>query len=335
VTNATTGAFVSVRRTLDGGATWALLTKSGTFFTSDFGRVPGTTMFISTGAATGWSGSSYSTDSGRTWTTIDTTVQHTAFGAFDINNAWSGGFVSGGTGGIFKLAPSILCGDGSISSGVSSVNVVDVCFGDTLMVSTTGVVSPTVGTTHGFAIIVSSGDISGNNDPLNAGGILGGTGVITGTPGVTALPNDGTIFVPGTYYFTPVVFGNATGSGNITAVTLDPSCTTTGTSVMIVLHAAGDLACTPTGIGELTSNVSVYAFQQDMNTINVKINAASADKAVVKMFDLAGRTVFTKNCSVAKGENSQLIDASVLGAGTYFVSVETSAGRSVVKVVKL
>jgi ribulose 1,5-bisphosphate carboxylase large subunit-like protein len=65
--------------------------------------------YISTGAATSWYGSSVSTDLGATWTNIDTIVQHTAFGAYDVDNIYSGSFNAldasfNNVGGIFKLA---------------------------------------------------------------------------------------------------------------------------------------------------------------------------------------------------------------------------------------
>ncbi|MCX6291200.1 MAG: T9SS type A sorting domain-containing protein [Bacteroidetes bacterium] len=86
-----TGARVGVKRTSDGGATWANQAITGKFLTSDFGRVPGTGMYISCGLPTGNKGTSYSVDSGATWIAIDT-MQHSAFSAYDINNVWSGSF---------------------------------------------------------------------------------------------------------------------------------------------------------------------------------------------------------------------------------------------------
>ncbi len=336
ITNATTGAFVSQKRSLDGGATWSVLTKTGTFFTSTFGRIPTTSIFMSTGAAAGWSGSSYSLDSGRTWTTIDTTVQHTAFGAFDPNNIWSGSFVNGGTGGIFKLSV-VPCGAPGLTPGVSTTIDSTICFGDTLVISNIGSSAPFElnGRTYGFSVIVSTADISGNNDPLSDLSVIGGTGVIAGTPGPTVLIHNEAIFPAGEYYFTPVVYGNATGSGNITALTLDPSCTYTGTSLHVILLANGDPSCA-VGIPEIASaDFSVHAFLGTSDNIHVKINSNVSDKAIINVYDVAGRIVAGSTRSIVKGENNELLDASTLGAGTYFISVQTGTAKAVAKIVKL
>ena len=55
-------------------------------------------------------------------------------------------------------------------------------------------------------MIVSSGDISFNTDPLAQPGILGGIGVVfpVSSNQATILPNAGAPFVPGVYYFTRV-----------------------------------------------------------------------------------------------------------------------------------
>jgi hypothetical protein len=339
IENATTAAFVSERRTLDGGATWSVLAKTGTFFTSDFGRIPGTSIYISTGAATGWSGSSYSLDSGRTWITLDTTVQHTAYGAYDFDNIWSGNFGDASDGGgIFKLA-NTPCGDLSLTPGTSVANSDSICFGDTLIVSTTGSLAPFVldGNVYGFSLIISTIDITGNNDPLNQlpGVIVGGTGVITGVPGATVLPNDTLIFPSGTYYFTPVVYGNATGSGSVFNLSLDPACTYTGNSVMITLLAPGDPSCA-VGINNPNPTIlSSQAFLKNENTIQVKINASRNDKAVVRIYDITGRVISVYNYSVSQGINSEEINASELRAGTYMISIETTTAKSVTKLVKL
>ncbi len=94
----------------DGGATWTTFTPtSGTMYTGDLEVIPNSTAYVSTGAATGSSGSSYTTDAGATWTDIDVAVQHTAQGWVDGMTGWSGGFNTSTTAdGIYKYSGAAL-----------------------------------------------------------------------------------------------------------------------------------------------------------------------------------------------------------------------------------
>ncbi len=105
----TGGAFVTSYNTTDGGVSWSSYVPTGNFLTSDLVVVPGTAVAISTGAASGVEGSSYSEDLGMSWIDIDAGVQHTTLGAGSFNSIYSGGF-SGGfqSGGIFKWDGTIL-----------------------------------------------------------------------------------------------------------------------------------------------------------------------------------------------------------------------------------
>ena len=68
--------------------------------------------------------------------------------------------------------------------GPGTVSALDstICWNDTLFVSTTNASSPTVGSVFGWSMLVSTGDISGQSDPLNQPGVLGGTGVLFPVP---------------------------------------------------------------------------------------------------------------------------------------------------------
>lgn len=246
----TTDVGYALKKTTDGGLTWVDVLPSGSFYAGEIDAVPGTTTFVSSGSSNLFGfGTSFSSDNGATWVDIDAGISHTAIDFADANTGYTGEYIlAGSAGGAWKfsgvLAP-VPCGDPSISAGTSTVNSPFICFGDTLLFNTTGAVAPTDGATHGFSVIVSSGDISGNSDPLNQPGILGGTGVIAANTPIQLI-NDGTIFPAGIYYFTAVVYGNATGTGNITALTLDPTCTYTGQSIMVNLLVAGDPLCSGT-----------------------------------------------------------------------------------------
>lgn len=336
--NNTTGVN-TVRSSTDGGATWTAITPTGNMFGSDIKPVPGTaSRLISTGAATGFIGSSYSDDGGLTWVDIETAAQRTALGVWDVNTMWSGGFTtSPSSDGIYKYEPLsvVACGDPLINSGTSAAVDATVCFGDTLFFSTIGANPPTVGTTFGFSIIVSTGDISGNPDPLSQPGILGGTGVQfpAPNPANTILINNAAVFPAGVYYFTPVVYGNATGTGNITALTLDPACTYTGTSVMVTLYDVGDPACA-VGLSELNgASLSVSASQMG-SVLNLNIGSANAGQVTAEVYDVTGRMIASELVSVSTGMNSHKLDASTFSAGTYVVRVLDGSNVATTKLVK-
>jgi photosystem II stability/assembly factor-like uncharacterized protein len=335
------GTGFLVVNTTDGGLTWNSITPAGNFYISDIDAIPGTNMLISAGSSGTLFGTSYSTDNGVSWLDIDAGVSHTGIDFLDINTGWTGEFIaSGGPGGAWKftgLPIAVPCGSPQVSPGTTAVNDNTICFGDTLTVTTTGSLAPTDGTTHGFSILVSSADISGNNDPLSSGFVIGGTGVILGNPPPTVLINDGTIFPAGTYYFTPVVYGNATGTGNVTSLTLDPTCTNTGISVMVQLLVAGDPNCT-VGIAEHNNSnsfgiKSVYPVPAK-DRMNVTLNSNENGTVKISVKDFLGKEVLSNEFTVVKGENNLVLDVASQAAGVYFLTVTGNESTVVSKFVK-
>ncbi len=86
----------NVYKTTDGGATWTQLTTTGTVFPGNLCYIEGTTTAFSTSAATGASGSSYSTDGGVTWNIIDN-LQHLYVEFINPSVGWSGWFNTSAT----------------------------------------------------------------------------------------------------------------------------------------------------------------------------------------------------------------------------------------------
>ena len=81
--------------TTDGGETWTDLNPTGTVYWNDMGYVPGTTgTWVSTGAATGFSGATYSYDDGNNWEEwIDCLgLQFLATAWIDTETGWAGSF---------------------------------------------------------------------------------------------------------------------------------------------------------------------------------------------------------------------------------------------------
>ncbi len=104
--SATTGIIVNqagtVYKTTNSGSTWTQLTTTGPVFTNSVCFIEGTNTVFTTGAATGASGSSYSTDGGITWNLIDT-EQHLNVDFINPSIGWSGWFNTSSTaGGMWK-----------------------------------------------------------------------------------------------------------------------------------------------------------------------------------------------------------------------------------------
>jgi hypothetical protein len=339
----------TVKTTADSGTTWTTLTVTGNFWGSDMKYVPGTTSrIVSTGAATSLTGSSYSDDGGATWVDIETGTQRTALGVVDSLNMWTGGFTTDpAAGGIYRytVIPAITCGDANINPGAVSVSDTIVCDGETLSVSTTGIYAPTVGDFAGVSWIISSGDITGSADPLNEPTLVATYTFNFPAPSNATLQfvNDGALIgggVPyGIYYWTPVVFGNATGSAPtfLGDLTLDPLCTYTGASVPVYIAEPLDTLCSAgtNGIANLNkADFQVTASQVSDNSINVRIAADRSGIVTLQLIDITGRLAFsTENQIVAKGINNIRLDAAI-PAGTYLIKAEINGLIATGKFVK-
>lgn len=337
--------IIRLKNTTDGGLTWNDVAFTGTLFGGDITGVPGTTgTFVSSGSnATFGFGTSFTLDGGLTWLELSTNVSHTAVDFLDTLTGWTGEYIQALPGGAWKFTgalATITCANPNINSGTMTVNDSSICFNDTLTVTTVDVLAPTEGAVHGFSVLLSSADISGNSDPISTGLVVGGTGVINGTPPPTVLVNDQVIFPPGVYYFTPIVYGNATdpvGQGNSYDLIYDPNCTFTGTSVYVNLLDFGDPQCIDDGISAYSlATLSVKVYQSSPDMINVRINTMKADNNTsIRIFDLTGRIALENHVSVASGVNDIGMNASTLSAGTYLV--QTISGGAVVteKLIKM
>jgi photosystem II stability/assembly factor-like uncharacterized protein len=106
-----TGAMV---RTTDGGATWTPITTTGQVFTNDMafipGSDPGAIAWVTTGAATGMTGVTYSFNDGVAWNDMAATLgtQFLATTWLNDSTGWAGGFnTDATTGGMFKFTSSL------------------------------------------------------------------------------------------------------------------------------------------------------------------------------------------------------------------------------------
>ncbi|MEI7663196.1 MAG: PKD domain-containing protein [Bacteroidota bacterium] len=117
-----TGSLV---KTTDGGTTWTAVTTTGNVFTDDMAYIPGTTStWVTTGAASGFTGVTYSFNDGVAWTDMATTIG-TQFLATDwINNStgWAGSFnVDATTGGMYKFNSTLAEPIANFSANVTNI----------------------------------------------------------------------------------------------------------------------------------------------------------------------------------------------------------------------
>jgi PKD repeat protein len=98
--SSTTGLIINqagnIWKSTNSGSTWAAVTPSGPVYTNGLCFIEGTNTAFTTGAATGASGSSYSTDGGITWNPIDT-EQHLYVDFINPSVGWSGWFNTSST----------------------------------------------------------------------------------------------------------------------------------------------------------------------------------------------------------------------------------------------
>lgn len=126
-TNNTSGAYIGMRKTTDGGATWTTMTPTGFYVKNpnlDF--VPGTASMWVDGASGPGTGSSYSLNDCTSFLDIDTasTTQYICVKFLDINTGWAGSFNASATdGGIYKWNPSIVVGTNDFENTLSGVSV--------------------------------------------------------------------------------------------------------------------------------------------------------------------------------------------------------------------
>lgn len=346
--NATTGGN-SMRITSNGGTTWSAVTPVGSFFGSDVQHIPGTaSTLISTGAATGFVGTSFSYNGGINWTTVETAAQRTALGCVDSLHMWTGGFTTSPTSdGIFKwtVVPTVQCGDASISPGTTSATATQLCAGDTSVFTSTGVFAPTVGDFSGVSWVISTVDLTGTTTLPTFPTLVATYTFTYPAPSSSSrfFVNDGTLVdgtnVPyGTYYWTPVVFANATAASNppvfLSDLVLDPACLYIGTSVAVSVLDPLDPACTGVGLAE-NSLLNGMTAAQDGQNVNIRFNTERNGIAVMEVFDMSGRKVYGQNLPVQGGLNFIQIDASTFAAGTYMVKAQVNGTAAQTKIVKL
>lgn len=278
---------------------------------------------------------------GFTITTVPGTVYYMIVDGFNFNGALSNGEFC------LKIThkPAITCSDSTVNVGTQTQNTTNVCFNDTLVVSTTGAVTPNIGDYFGIGWVISSADISGNNNPLNDPSIITSYTFTSPAPltSTRSFINDGLFpaIQPGnTYYWTPVVFGNATAVGVpvfLQDLTLDTSCVLTGTSLMFNFLLQGDPLCSGVGIAENLAGkgVSILGYPSPVkDVLTLEFMNTENLKSVISITDYTGRTLQTNTMVANAGKNTLNVSVKNLASGTYLLTLKNDNGSRTIKFVK-
>jgi PKD repeat protein len=125
--NYSTGAYLGMKITTDGGTTWNSITPTGYYVKSpNIANIPGTaSMWVDVSAGYGH-GSSFSNNDCSYFYDIDTgATQYTCVKFLDLNDGWAGGFNTSSTvGGIYKWDPSVITvGINPVKENPTQINI--------------------------------------------------------------------------------------------------------------------------------------------------------------------------------------------------------------------
>lgn len=238
---------------------------------------------------------------------------------------------------LISRVASVACGSSTVTVGTTTVNDNVLCPGDTANITVAGAVAPNQGSFYGISMVISSAPITAVTDPLSDPAFIAAYGFVEPVPAnfLRRYINDGSLIdgtnLPwGTYYWTPVIFGNATPNPNATQtvflsdLVLDPSCTQVGPSIAVQVLDAADPLCQPQSVSEvkgLTYGIVNLFPVPVRGQLNFVYNSATSENVQIEVKDQLGRAVKTFNADVRKGRNELQSDLGGLSSGIYFLSV--------------
>jgi Secretion system C-terminal sorting domain len=239
---------------------------------------------------------------------------------------------------------TVNCNDASVTAGTASQNRTFLCEGDTvtlLSVSTVGAVAPTTGDYSGIGWIISSSDLTGNSNAVTDPSVVAWYTFNNPVPSTSTrtFRNNGQIsaIAPGnTYYWTPIVFGNAVqfSAGApvfLNDLTLDPTCTTTGTSLGVDILLANDPLCISSVSenlpGKKTNIIAYPSPAQDL--LRIDFTSSVKGNKVIEVSDFTGRVVMSASHKANNGVNTIELNVKSLSSGSYFVTIKGDVGRTV------
>ncbi|MFN0201718.1 MAG: T9SS type A sorting domain-containing protein, partial [Bacteroidia bacterium] len=250
---------------------------------------------------------------------------------------------------IKRLAP-IACNAATVTAGSMTANKTSVCENDSVDFVTTGASSPFTGAYNGLSWVITTDSLQTVADLVAPGVLVASYGLVTYPVGATytrRFRNDGSLIdgvnVPyGKYYWTQLVYGNATENPNATNIppvflsdlSLDTACVKLGISRGVIVYEPNDPAC---NVGVVDAKelgiMSVFPIPAK-NEINFTFAAKRNQNLQVRITDVAGREVMAQNFKAVNGSNEFTLNISDLNAGVYFLNVNDGENTAAQKFVK-
>jgi hypothetical protein len=241
---------------------------------------------------------------------------------------------------------TIACNDPSVTLGTASANKTFVCPNDTVRFDITGVVTPTVGSVSGLGWVISNADLMSDPNPIMNPALVAGYAVQSPAPSSSfrLYVNNGALIggqVPyGTYYWSPVIFGNGTVGTPpgtfITQITLDPTCTVTGASIPVIVYEPGNPACA-TALNDIRDNgfgiLNVHPVPV-ADELFFAVRTVEQGPLTITVTDITGREVMNETFVSTPGERKLSLDVKRLSSGVYHLTATSGQSTAVVRFVK-
>lgn len=239
---------------------------------------------------------------------------------------------------LISRVASVACGDPAVSVGTTTVNDTILCPGDTVNITVAGAVAPNQGSFYGISMVVTTAPITALSNPLNSDpAFVAAYGFVEPVPPsfLRRYINDGSLIdgvnLPyGTYYWTPVIFGNATPDPAspqtvfLSDLVLDLTCTVLGPSIAVQVLDGTDPLCQTSGVGEVkgqTYGITNLFPVPVRGQLNFVYNSAVTETVQVEIKDQLGRAVKSFSMDVRSGKNDLQSDMGGISSGIYFLSV--------------
>lgn len=349
-----TAPFV-LKRTNDGGATWATIPQHNNVGIFDITAVPGRNAFLSVGLDSSHAAyiTSVTYDDGANWTVLESGIQEAQrmiqVTMLDSAHGWAGCFSDttqplGANGMDTWMGPNLSLGCPVYITGTASV-----CSGTAVTLAAHGAGSYTW--TPG-SVTTSTVSVSPSSTTMYTVTAVGGSGCTntatfnltvkpTPTVSTTFAPNDTIcalnstqIMAAGgtTYNWAPATGLSSTTSATVTA---SPSSTTTYTLTGSTNGCNGTTMATVvilpcTGINEVGNNIASIFPNPSHGNITIDFGHANNNTKVV-ISDMIGNQVY--QTKVAEGTGKLNVDLTSMPKGLYLVTVSNGTGSFVQKMI--